>query len=567
MSKSSDQKNGARQKQLSPELLKNLPPKQRVPLQYGPKLEQLRRSYPSICLKFEEGGIVTDLTDVLAKMEFTPLPQPDQKPRVLVHNLIKWLGRGNLVLLHFRPKFTDFNIIHLLREVKLAAPACRFEGLVPVFFGSVSSQKQMELFKHLGAFGIRYAFFLTPGGAPDKTLEEIMEELVKFNTLLTAQESTGKISALDIGEALEDDPAKVKRYKDLVSKGEAALASGSFEEAIAHFSQAIELGPNFDALMERGEAYYKARQYIPALGDFREAAKLAKTAPQPYARIGECCMELVRETAAKGDIAKAKSWFETGMGNLEEAAERIQKMEEENRDKPEQLPAIPFGPILTALAAADIRGIGLAEEEARMERFAHMVLDRLQGQKEMVSDVSIDTRIDEALLLARYGKYQEAETIFRDVVKENPEAAGPAFNNFAVELRKNGQHGMAFHSYCELLRHEIPDRDIVLENMKNAGLSYAAALAAAGETEKVVDTYRTIISLRPKGREWVLCELAIFFLGQQDQSQAAFTLMEAFYVNPKLMESPRFEAYRDLASLRNEMMKKLGESEPGKEIR
>lgn len=336
----------------SPDLLKNLPVKQRLPMQYAHKLEYLRENYRHIYIKFETAGITTDLTDVLAKSGFLPHPQPDQKIKVLIHNIIKWLDGGNLLILHFRPKFTEFNVVNLLREIKLAAPACKFEGLVPVFFGVVSSSKQMELFKHLGAFGIRYVFFLTPGGTPDHTLQEIMEELEKFNGMLHAQSSTGKISGLDLGDDYEEEPAKVKSYKELVAQGEAALAEGNYEEAIGFFSQAIELGPNFEALMDRGDAYYKTRKYMPALKDYREAARLEKNAPAPYARIGECCLVLVTAAMKAGEPAKAKQWFADGMLNLRQAAGQVNKMEDDNLQTPENLPPIPYAPILAALAAA-----------------------------------------------------------------------------------------------------------------------------------------------------------------------------------------------------------------------
>ncbi len=544
----------------SSDLLKNLPVKQRLPMLYSQKLEYLRETYKHIYIKFETAGITTDLTDVLAKTGFLPHPQPEQKIKVLIHNIIKWLDPGNLLILHFRPKFTEFNVVNLLREIKLAAPTCRFEGLIPVFFGAVSSTKQMELYKHLGAFGIRYVLFLTPGASPDHTLQEIMEELEKFNGMLQAQNSTGKVSGLDLADDYEEEPLKVRNYKKLVEMGEAALANGKYEEAIGLFSQAIELGPNYDALMDRGDAYYKARKYMQALADYREAARLAKTAPTPHAKIGECCLVLVAATAKPGDTAKAKQWFADGMMHLRQAAEQVIKMEDGNMQTPEYLPPIPYAPILAALAAADIRGLGLAAEEEDLAAFARMALEKIRERREMASDVSAETRIEEAILMARYGHYREAEKIFREVIAEDVEHAGPAFNNFAVELRKNGQYGKAFEIYCELLRLEIPDREIVMENMKNAGLLHAAALNKSGRMDEAADVYRAVLAFHPAEREWILCDLALTHLSLDDRAQASLTLMEALYINPKLMEGPRFEPYGQLTALRDEMMNKLKES-------
>lgn len=543
-----------------PDIIRNLPVKQRLPMQYAQKLDNLRDTYKHIYLKFEDAALTAEFAEVLAKTGFLPHPQPDQKIKVLIHNIVKWLEGCNLLILHFRPKFTEFNLVNLLREIKLAAPACTFEGLVPVFFGTISSSKQMEMFKHLGAFGIRYAFFLAPGAPIDHTLQELMEELEKFNGLLLAQNSTGKISALDLGDDYEEEPVKVKNYKELLARGEAALANGNYEEAIGFFSQAIEMGADFEALMDRGDAYYKTRKYMPALADYREAARLAKNTPAPYAKIGECCLILTTASMRAGDKAKAKQWFETGMKHLRLAADQVKKMEDENMQTPENLPPIPFAPILTALASADVRGLGLPAEEEEMALFAKMALAKIRARDGMISDMSAETRIEEAVLMTRYGQYREAEKIFREVIAEDIEHAGPAFNNFAVELRKNGQYGKAFEIYGELLRLDIPDRDIVVENMKNAGLLHAAALKEAGRADEAVDVYRAVLVGHPAGREWILCELALACLSMGDRAQASLTLMEALYINPKLIEGPRFAPYKALIVLRDEMMNKLKES-------
>lgn len=52
------------------------------------------------------------------------------------------------------------------------------------------------------------------------------------------------------------------------------MKEGKYEEAINLFSEAIEVNPNFEVLVDRGDAYYKVTKYIPALYDYREANKL-----------------------------------------------------------------------------------------------------------------------------------------------------------------------------------------------------------------------------------------------------------------------------------------------------
>ncbi len=552
---------------VSPELLKNLPFKQRVAVAYADRLEFVGKRHPHASYRLEDTALATDLAEIFKKIGLEPHPQPDQAVKVLIHNIIKWIDGGHLVLLHFKPKFTDFNIVHLLREVKLASPSVSLKPFIPVFVGNISSQKQQEVFRLLGGFSIRAACFLTPNAPTEKNIEETLAALERYGAVMKAELEGGALRDTPLDRDAEPDPAATAKYKQLLAKGDELMRAGDFVAAIKSFSEAIALGPNFEALMERGDAYYKAKEFIPALGDYREAARLEKTVPDPYAKIGACCLSLVGVTMKAEGAAKARQWFDMGMKYLADAETIVKKMEEDNRNFPEKLPAVPYAPILSALAETDIRGLGLEGIDERLDVFAAAVLQKTTAREDAISDDSVDTRIDRAILLTRYRQYEEAERIFRSVAAEDPVNSAAAYNNFAVELRKNEQNGKAFDIYRELLVNDVPDRDIIVENMKLAGLKHAAALKESNRHDEAIAVYRAIMDYRPKSREWVLCELANTFLEMQDQARAAFTLMEAIYVNPKMMESEKFAPYRDLASLRKEMMKKLLESEPGRQIR
>ena len=552
---------------VSPELLKNLPFKQRIALTYADQLDFLVKRHPHISYRLEDAALATDLAEIFKKIGLDPHPQPDQAVKVLIHNIIKWIDSGHLTLLHFKPKFTDFNMVHLLREVKLASPSLPLGSFIPVFVGNISSQKQQDVFRLLGGFGIRTACFLTPNAPDGKNIEETFVALERYSAVMKAELAGGRRNETPLDVNAEPDPASTRKYKQLLAKGDELMRAGDYEEAIKSFSEAIALGPNFQALMERGDAYYKAKEFIPALSDYREAARLEKAVPDPCAKIGACCLALVKTASKAEEAAKARQWFEMGMKYLADAEGIVKKMEHDNRDSPEKLPPVPYAPLLSALVESDIRGLGLDDVEDRLDAFAAVVLQKTTGKEDAISDDSVDTRLERAILLTRYRHYEEAERIFRAVVTEDPVNAVPAFNNFAVELRKNEQYHKAFDIYRELLANDIPDRDIVVENMKLAGLKHAAALKDSMRHDEAVAVYRAIMDYRPKSREWVLCELAHTFLEMQDQARAAFTFMEAIYVNPKMMESEKFAPYRDLASLRKEMMKKLLESEPGQQIR
>jgi tetratricopeptide (TPR) repeat protein len=553
---------------VSPELLKNLPFKQRMALTYADRLEFISKHHRDISYRIEDVAFATDLADIFKKIGIGPHPQPDMVAKVLIHNIIKWIDSGHLVMVHFIPKLTEYNLVKLLREVKVAAPGVSLESFIPVFFGNVSSQKQHEVFRLLGGFGIRVACFCTPNAPLEKNIEEVLDALDRYGLMTKAEldfENNAGTPPPDNNS--EPVPTATRKYKQFLTKGTELMNSGSYEAAIKNFSEAIALGPNFEALIDRGDAYYKSREFIPALGDYREAARLEKAAPDAHARIGACCLSLVNITAKSGEPEKAKRWFEMGLKYLNEAETMVKKMELENRNSPEKLPPTPYAPILSALSENDIRGSGVEGLDERLDSFAAAVLQKTFAQEEATSDTSVDTRIDRAVLLTRYRQYEEAERIFRSVVAEYPLNAAPAFNNLAVELRKNEQYGKAFEIYRELLAGDVPDRDIIVENMRLAGLKHAAAIKENMRYDEAITVYRAILDYRPRSREWVLCELANTFLEMQDQARAAFTFMEAIYVNPKIMESENFAQYKDLASLRKEMMKKLMESEPGKKIR
>jgi tetratricopeptide (TPR) repeat protein len=426
-----------------------------------------------------------------------------------------------------------------------------------VFFLSYSSQKQQDIFRLLGSFGIQYASFLTSNTAVDTNIEEILKDLLSFQKMIAGQGLPDKKAP---AAAKVGDMGNIEKYKDLMARGEELFQKGKYEEAIKAFTEVISLHPNFTALLERGDAYYKSKKFMPALTDYREANKLEQTVPTPYSKIASCCFVLIKEN--KGNPEKIKTLFALGMKHLKEAESLTDKMVKTKAGSPEKMPKSPYGSVVAALGEADFRGMDLENFEKEISELTSRVIKNTGSIDFMDPDLEIDIRIDQAILLVRNQEYEKAEKIFRRVIVEAPSYVGPAFNNFAVELRKNGQEGKAFRIYAELLGHEIPDRDIVVENLKTAGLNYAIDLREHGRQEEAYHVYKDILKFNPRGKEWVLCDLAMAYLETQNQAQASFRLMEAIYINPRLMNTERFDRYRDLANLREEMIKKLSECTP-----
>ena len=127
------------------------------------------------------------------------------------------------------------------------------------------------------------------------------------------------------------------------------------------------------------------------------------------------------------------------------------------------------------LAEADLRDIGMDEEERKINSLATKVFKKVKHIDFSNETLDVDERIDYAILLTRQKEYGKAEEIFRSIISNNTDNVGPAFNNFAIELRKNKEYRKAFEIYIELLKYEIPDMDIVVQNMMMVGRRFAHA--------------------------------------------------------------------------------------------
>lgn len=104
-----------------------------------------------------------------------------------------------------------------------------------------------------------------------------------------------------------------RRFRQLLSHGEAAGQSGNYYAAIEDFSGAIALRP--DSMVpyyRRGEAYRAQRRDTEALRDLRTASRLAPDATQPLVALGQLY-------DAQGDTAQAAEWYGQAASRLHNA--------------------------------------------------------------------------------------------------------------------------------------------------------------------------------------------------------------------------------------------------------
>lgn len=536
----------------------NLPVKQRLAMEFRPKFKGLLNDFPYITYSVDDEELSSNLGEVLEKTGFICQSHSSEDIEKLTQFLIYSLKKDQLVLVQFHTKQGGLNIVSLLRKLKNKNPRLSFKNVVPVFMAKASSASQQKIFKLLAGFDVRFACFLKPGSPVEKNLEGVLAGLLAFHESLTKRIKTDDQEDLDISIETRKSSEAIEQYKKILADADEIIKTDP-EKAIELFTKAIELNPDFDALIKRGDAYYNIKKYVEALTDYKEANRLNKGKATPYAKMSVCCFSLLRKNSEANRPDLAKKWFDMGLKALNNAKNVVNEIKEKGIFE-EDVTASMYAPIISALAQTDLRELGLEEEAAKVEDFVVGMFDNTKDVAFDSMTQDIDSQIDYATLLARKKYYKKAEEIFRDIIEKDTESVGPAFNNFAVELRKNGEYGKAFQIYMELLKNTIPDRDIVTQNLMTAGSAYGKALRKEPNLEKAVYVYENILACAPDcaEKEWVLCDLAMTLLEMKDNAQASSKLMEALYINNKLMQTERFKKlYGELVILKENMMMKL----------
>ena len=525
---------------------------------YRQKLSSLLKKHLEVSIVTDNTSLVNPLFDILMKVGFTLHPDPGYEGMSMIAHMTQALKKNHLLLLEYKLKEPSFNLIDALRVIKRHNPHLTFENFVPIFKTTTTPEMQNKLFMFLGTFGVKYCVFITPNAFLDQNVEEIMTGLCAYNDLLAGD---FKVEEKPPPGVSANDQEQVGTYKGLLRLGDELMKSGRHAEAIKVLSEAIDLNPNPKILLNRGDSYYKVRKYVPALNDYREANRMEQESPTPYAKVGACCLILAKEAAINDEPEKARKWFDVGVKRLLDAETLIGKMERDNRDFPERLPKTPYAPILSALHEAGFQETpGFAEEQKRLGELISRIVHKTSEVNSEDPDVHFDTLIDRAVLLGVNGDLDEAEKLFRDILAKDPVAVGPAFNNFAITSRKRGDLGRSFRIYTELLNHPVPDKPIVTENMKTAGLRYATELRGKGLINDAKVVYNAVLSHNPRNKEWVLLELAMALLENRETVEAGSKLKEAIFLNPGLMKAKEFKPYCALEKLYEETLKRFSQA-------
>lgn len=527
---------------------------QKLISEYKKKLKPLIKIHPVIYASIADKNISDAASEMFVNVGFTCHTPTKNEQAELAKTIGTWLKKGHMALLQYRPKEAGTNLISLLRAIQGYTTNSTFSGLIPVFIGTVNTDKQIEIFRQLGNFGIRYACFISPNTLPEKNAEELLDHLAKYTELLN--------NGFKEAESGRDSHAKTNvqkpmDYKKFLHEGEKLLENGEYEKAIKILTKAIDIGPNAKTLVKRGDAYYRIEQITQALNDYREANRLEQSLPEPYAMISTCCFAILKKETIVNKPEEVNKYFKMGMKYLHEAVKLAEAMEFRHKDAPEMDIKTPYSKILTAIVEADFRNIGFFDFDAQIADLSTRILNKVDGLDfyDSVSDKHIC--LDRAMLFARNKKFEKAEEMISLIISENPNMAPAVLNKYSTELRNNGVPQRAFNKYLEMLSHDIPDKKTIIELMKISGLRYADSLRETGKTEEAISAYKKILAHRPRQMEYVLCDMAMAYLEMQDQAGASRTLMEAVYINPALTKNEEFARFKDLKNISSEMIKKI----------
>lgn len=105
---------------------------------------------------------------------------------------------------------------------------------------------------------------------------------------------------------LRDDRHRLHRSVLLYNMAQVYSAVGAFDDALRHFSMAMELDPNYSEYYnDRGSIYLRLGRLAEAESDYRQAIDLSPPYHEVYTNLGQCCRRMGRFDDAIGAYAIA----------------------------------------------------------------------------------------------------------------------------------------------------------------------------------------------------------------------------------------------------------------------
>jgi len=298
------------------------------------------------------------------------------------------------------------------------------------------------------------------------------------------------------------DHAGEPRY--VMHFAEALMLRGELEEAKTWVDQLASQSPDaFQTARLRAEYAFRQNQWQSVLGIIREWAGAGDTRKKRLpaaAALAESFAKRLRKTdradSAMPLTEEAQKLFQEYV-DLEPGRELLmaeflagqERVEEAIQTLEKAWPGAP--PLLIAQAAFAIVGsAGTSPEQLiRVDKILHQALEELSGTGR--ADAAVPLRIIQAAIRDRQSRFDEAERIYRDILKEDP-TSSVAMNALAVLL---AQEGVRLDEAQQLI-----DRAIALtEGGANPALldSRATVLLALGQPEQALADLNRAIQEEP----------------------------------------------------------------------
>ena len=263
--------------------------------------------------------------------------------------------------------------------------------------------------------------------------------------------------------------------------GSALNELGKYDEAIAHYTEALRIRPNFaEPHYNLGTALARQGKLKEAISHYTEALRIEPGHAEACNNLGEVLRQQERYDEAISYYSRAlqlKPDYPEAHSNLGIALARQGKLKEAMAHFSEALRLQPD------YAAAHFNlGLSLVHQERPEEAVAHFY-EALRTQPD-----DADTHYNLGVTLEKQGRLAEAMIHFSEVLRLQPDNAG-AHNNLGVILARKGRFKEAISHYSKALQHNPNDG----ETHNNLGV----ALFNLGQLDQAIGHYLTAIKLDP----------------------------------------------------------------------
>jgi tetratricopeptide (TPR) repeat protein len=278
------------------------------------------------------------------------------------------------------------------------------------------------------------------------TLEKNPESWLAHNGLGVVLADQGKFqeAIFHYSQALQVKPDHYKAHNNL---GNAFASLGKLEEAMNHYKEALRLRPDY------AEAHSNLGNVLASQGKFHEAIDHYSEALRSEPDYAEAHINLANVLASQGKFTEAMNHYEEAL-----------------RSKPDYAEA----------------HYNLGNVLARQGRFQEAISHYREVLRFEPDQAEAHNNLGN--LLEAQGKFDEAAGHYAQVLRLKPDQAEP-HNNLANALASQGKFDQAMNHYKEALRLK-PDNAEAHNNLANV-------LASQGKFDEAIDHYTEALRLKP----------------------------------------------------------------------